>query len=178
MSRERRSGDTARESLSRSEQWSTETPKVLRTTCNVAKIDASSQRMMLLPMTEEQGHAWRSLALGSSVPHTFPAGRFEFLLGEEDALGRYQMCSLFSPMFDFADAEAAMATAEAVMAALFEAGETLAPTDEERELEAVLTGKPLAAGTPDEPEKPAPPKPMSRRALITGFRSGGGRDAG
>ncbi len=45
-----------------------------------------------------------------------PAGRFEFIAGEEADIGTYQMCSLFSPVFEFADQATAVATAEAVMA--------------------------------------------------------------
>ncbi|MCU7925204.1 MAG: [NiFe]-hydrogenase assembly chaperone HybE [Candidatus Thiodiazotropha sp. (ex Dulcina madagascariensis)] len=47
-----------------------------------------------------------------------PAGPYEFILGEEAGIGRYQMCSLFSPVFEFADQATAVATAEAVMHAL------------------------------------------------------------
>ena len=49
---------------------------------------------------------------------SFPAGNFEFIAGFEEGLGHYCMCSLFSPMFDFADHRAAVATAKAVMAGI------------------------------------------------------------
>lgn len=45
----------------------------------------------------------------------FPAAEFEFIAGFEEGFGPYRMCSLFSPMFDFADQEAASQTAAAVM---------------------------------------------------------------
>lgn len=45
---------------------------------------------------------------------------FDFLGGSEEGLGRFELCSLFSPMTDFADQASAVATACAVMAALFE----------------------------------------------------------
>lgn len=115
---------------------------------------------------------------GEAETHVLPAGRFAFTHGEEEGLGRYQMCSLFSPMFQFEEAEAAIATAEAVMTALFETGVAADLTAEERELQAMLTGKPVAAPEERKPDQPAPPEPLSRRALITGFQSGSGRDAG
>lgn len=46
---------------------------------------------------------------------SFPAGEFEFIAGFEEGFGSFRMCSLFSPMFDFADHEAASQTAAAVL---------------------------------------------------------------
>jgi [NiFe] hydrogenase assembly HybE family chaperone len=79
---------------------------------------------------------------GETRVSSFPAGNFEFIAGFEDGLGHYRMCSLFSPMFDFADHAAAVATAEAVMAGI------MTPDQE---------------GT--DSEKPAPRR-MSRRELF------------
>lgn len=77
--------------------------------------------LMLLPVTDEQAAAWRSLALGSAVAHRFPAGRFDFLVGEEDGIGRYQMCSLFSPVLEFQDQVAARIAGRTALEALFDA---------------------------------------------------------
>ena len=52
---------------------------------------------------------------GETSLRAFPAAEFEFIAGFEDGFGAYRMCSLFSPMFDFADHEAATQTAVAVM---------------------------------------------------------------
>ena len=99
--------------------------------------------LMLLPLDESEPAA----ASGESSPVDFPAGRFEFIHGEEAAIGAYQMCSLYSPVFDFEDHAAAVATAEAVLEQLFE--------DDEAEAEM---------------QPPAePPKPVSRRALLRGL---------
>jgi [NiFe] hydrogenase assembly HybE family chaperone len=68
--------------------------------------------LMLLPGETEN---WGDLQELSSLTHTFPSGRYEFLVGFEAEIGKYQSCSLFSPMFDFADNEAAIETAEAAM---------------------------------------------------------------
>jgi [NiFe] hydrogenase assembly HybE family chaperone len=81
--------------------------------------------MMLLPRTPEQEQDYRALQLGGTVAHSFPAGRFEFIVGEEGDLGRYQICSLFSPVLEFESHGAAVITAESAIAVLFDAG--LAP---------------------------------------------------
>jgi [NiFe] hydrogenase assembly HybE family chaperone len=57
-------------------------------------------------------------ALGSSLRVHLPAGDIEFTLSEVDLVGRIASCSLFSPMFGFADMAAACATAEAALAEL------------------------------------------------------------
>jgi [NiFe] hydrogenase assembly HybE family chaperone len=44
--------------------------------------------------------------------------RFDFIGGFEPGFGCYEACSLFSPMFEFADPAAARATAQAVLSAL------------------------------------------------------------
>ncbi|WP_294040979.1 [NiFe]-hydrogenase assembly chaperone HybE [Thiolapillus sp.] len=71
--------------------------------------------IMLLP---DEHDDWDELRETSSVYHQFPSGRYEFLVGYEPELGKYQMCSLFSPMFEFSDHQAAIETAEAAVAEL------------------------------------------------------------
>jgi [NiFe] hydrogenase assembly HybE family chaperone len=44
--------------------------------------------------------------------------RFPFIGSEEPGFGRYEVCSLFSPMGEFADQDGAVATAQAVLAEL------------------------------------------------------------
>ncbi|HEX5862888.1 MAG TPA: [NiFe]-hydrogenase assembly chaperone HybE [Casimicrobiaceae bacterium] len=74
--------------------------------------------LMLLPDSDA---AWPALRPGEKCEQIFPAGIFEFIAGREDTLGEYLACSLFSPMFDFADHETARLTAAAARAALFDA---------------------------------------------------------
>ncbi|MBB4371732.1 [NiFe] hydrogenase assembly HybE family chaperone [Bradyrhizobium sp. cir1] len=57
-------------------------------------------------------------AMGASLRVRLPAGDIEFALGEVAPVGRIASCSLFSPMFAFADMPAALATAEAALAEL------------------------------------------------------------
>lgn len=75
--------------------------------------------LMLLPRTPEVAEAWNRDGIGTKVGHDFPAGTFEFICGAEDELGPYRMCSLFSPVLQFENQEAALATGEAAIAALF-----------------------------------------------------------
>jgi [NiFe] hydrogenase assembly HybE family chaperone len=74
--------------------------------------------LVLLPNDDA---AWPALRVGEKCVQTFPAGVFEFIAGWEDTLGEYLTCSLFSPMFEFADHETAHLTAAAARAALFDA---------------------------------------------------------
>ncbi len=124
-----------------------------------ALITPWSINLMLLPAGEEDCAAWKSLQLGSNVVHRFPAGRFDFLVGEEDGIGRYQMCSLFSPVLEFEDQEAARVAAAAALQALFDA--SLEPTA----AKAGNASKPEPAGKSHNNEGVPDP---TRRAVITG----------
>lgn len=56
------------------------------------------------------------------VPRRLAVGRerFDFIGAHEAAIGTFDACSLFSPMFDFASQDTAVATAQAVLARLRE----------------------------------------------------------
>ena len=73
--------------------------------------------LMLLPRVSER---WVRLRPGEKHTYVFPAGAFEFIGGREEAIGEYQACSLFSPMFEFRDHATARLTAEACLRALFD----------------------------------------------------------
>jgi len=73
--------------------------------------------LMLLPGDSEN---WEELKEQDSQTHLFPSGRYQFLIGFESDLGKYQTCSLFSPMFEFADNQAAQETAQAVLKELMD----------------------------------------------------------
>ena len=65
--------------------------------------------------------AWEALPMGGERYAVMPAGRFRFIAAVDEELGEYHACSLFSPALEFADHEAARATAEAALSALFDA---------------------------------------------------------
>jgi [NiFe] hydrogenase assembly HybE family chaperone len=57
-------------------------------------------------------------AVGRAYGRTLAGLGFEFIGAHEPAIGAFAACSLFSPVFEFADQAAARATAEAVLAQL------------------------------------------------------------
>jgi [NiFe] hydrogenase assembly HybE family chaperone len=101
--------------------------------------------LMLLPAVPA---LWPRRRIGEKLKYVFPAGVFEFIAGREKLLAdgvqppagteaaaeaaseaaaaaaslrdAYLMCSLFSPVFEFADHEAAVATGAACLDALFD----------------------------------------------------------
>lgn len=94
---------------------------------------------------------WQPIGERETRHHVFPAGVFEFIGGRAPALGHYQACSLFSPMFEFADQQAAHDTAVAALDALFdvanrEVGELSAPqpADADAPVGAAPAARPLS----------------------------------
>jgi [NiFe] hydrogenase assembly HybE family chaperone len=79
--------------------------------------------VMLLPVPPADG-AMPDTSYAGAVGHkelvAFPAGRFEMIQGYEAGIGHYRMCSLFSPVLEFADHESAVQAAEAALAALLQ----------------------------------------------------------
>ncbi|PHS70720.1 MAG: hypothetical protein COB23_03340 [Methylophaga sp.] len=73
--------------------------------------------LMLLPTAETEDHQTK---IGSTQTYVFPSGAYDFMVGFEDGLGIYLSCSLFSPMFEFADQAAAESTATAAIAAIMD----------------------------------------------------------
>lgn len=71
--------------------------------------------MLLLPMKADDT-AWQTLRTGETVRQVLPSGSFPFIVGEEEGLGTYQSCSLFSPMFEFTAQDQAVETARAAIA--------------------------------------------------------------
>lgn len=125
--------------------------------------------LMFLPGSEDGP----GVATGTKRNFAFPAGKFEFIAGHEDELGRYWMCSLFSPVFEFPDQEAAEATAVAAIEALFE---TMDDTDgSETAMARMWRGEapedePSREGEENEDEvgEVSAPREVSRRAFLRG----------
>ena len=126
--------------------------------------------LMLLPA---EGDDWEDLQIGDKQLHQLPSGPYEFILGEEQGIGRYQMCSLFSPVFEFADQATAVATAEAVMRGLMDEENRDTLSTREAEISRRWYGEPAAeseAAVADDAmglsERLA--QPISRRDLLRG----------
>jgi len=60
-----------------------------------------------------------SAAPGAIVRAALPGGEIDMIVGDLDGFGRIDACSLFSPMQNFADMDAALEAARAAMAELF-----------------------------------------------------------
>lgn len=123
--------------------------------------------LMLLP---QEGDEWHDLPSGTKVTHTFPSGRYEFIVGDEEGIGHYQMCSLFSPMFEFEDQAAAVATAEAVLDAIFDEGNRDETSTRQQEIEKIWHGEgepgvPQAEAGRDGATAATEPKPEATPAL-------------
>jgi len=129
--------------------------------------------LMLLPA---EGDDWSGLRVGEKVEHVFPSGRYEFIVGEEAGLGRYQMCSLFSPVFEFADQEAAVATARAALAAIMDEENRDTGGFDERAVARRWRGEPEPEPEETVPAVPPAPRKLSRRAFLTGGQAGKGTE--
>ena len=68
--------------------------------------------LMLLPRDVSTAEDYQ---LGSKRVHVLPSGRYEFVMAEEEGLGKYQVCSLFSPVFEFGDQQTAVTTAITIL---------------------------------------------------------------
>lgn len=65
--------------------------------------------------------------VGEKATFTLPSGTYECVWGYEDGVGGYWCCSLFSPMFQFADWDTALTATDAALAELLKPEETEAP---------------------------------------------------
>jgi [NiFe] hydrogenase assembly HybE family chaperone len=123
---------------------------------------------MNLVLVARDPRAWRSLGPGEKRRYVFPAGNYDFVSARDPVIGEYFMCSLFSPVLDFADHETAVATARVARAAL---------------LDATHAEVPEGAHAPAGSEEPGPLAelaanlhvPLSRRDLFHGRFRGGNR---
>ena len=117
--------------------------------------------LLLMPRVTAK---WQPIAEGASRHCVFPAGVFEFIGARHRWLGDYQACSLFSPMFEFANAQGAHDTAVAALDALFD-GVHREPADVPASRAAATTSEPATG-----------PGVLSKRAFLFGSlpRSGHG----
>jgi [NiFe] hydrogenase assembly HybE family chaperone len=125
--------------------------------------------LMLLPC---EGDDWHDLTVGSTQTHYFPSGAFDFLLAYDVAIGRYQTCSLLSPVLEMEDQPAAVAFAEAALEALMD------PANKETREQQQYKGQPLEQNTAAEAEQAVvddanPDQGCDRRNFLRGrFRDG------
>jgi [NiFe] hydrogenase assembly HybE family chaperone len=70
--------------------------------------------LMLIP----NGDTDSTPKTGTIHQHVFPSGSYDFVAGFEEEVGHYLSCSLFSPMFEFENQEAAELTASEALKAI------------------------------------------------------------
>ena len=87
--------------------------------------------LLLLPAAAD---SLPPVAPGGEVVVALPGDALPFLAGHEDALGDYRLCSLFSPVMEFADQASACSTAEEVLKLLFPPAQPAAPNLSRRRL--------------------------------------------
>ena len=131
--------------------------------------------LMLLPRDPQ---ALAGLAIGSKQLKCFPSGRYEFVIGEEAELGRYLVCSLFSPVFEFEDQETALAVASMSLDGLMDETNQDTVSTHQQEINRIWQGEPDAT-EPEVSPGQAAGTPMSRREFLRGrLRPNEGRDVG
>lgn len=151
--------------------------------------DEDEPEAMAVGVTEESAEdvvaskdddEWIEQPTGTKINHVFPSGNYEFIVGEEDSIGHYQMCSLFSPVFEFENQEAAVATAEAVMEGLMDEANRDDVSTRESEIQKIWSGEDETTGADADAEDANRPtlkerieKPMSRREMLRGAFLGG-----
>lgn len=114
---------------------------------------------MNLVLAPRDPGAWTPLRLGGKRHFAFPAGDYEFIGARDPACGEFAMCSLFSPVLEFADHAQAVAVATHALAALFD------PRNASDDPPAA-TAPAAVPGTTTLGERLA--EPLSRRALLRG----------
>ncbi|SNZ21450.1 [NiFe]-hydrogenase assembly chaperone HybE [Cohaesibacter gelatinilyticus] len=127
--------------------------------------------LMLLPLRPSQ---LDGQSFGEKQSHRLPAGHFEFVVGREEELGAFLTCSLFSPVFQFADQETACQTAKAVLEEVLRVPEE--PTEQsqaEQDMQAIWKGELPEPETEEivQPDTREPaPASLSRREVLRGLR--------
>lgn len=108
--------------------------------------------LTVLPRTSD-AQVWKA---GQTLQLAFPSGEYEFLISELEGVGLLAACSLFSPMNDFTDHEAARLAATAAIDGLFEPDPDALPAD---------AGAGADSGAAASPPR-QPVVPLTRRALL------------
>jgi len=126
--------------------------------------------MNLVLLPRERG-LWQPLPLRAKRKLLFPAGVFEFIGADDPVIGEHHTCSLFSPMHDFQDQDAARLVARLAREALFDAVNAEVPVAAGAGL---ATAAAARAETDTGRADPAPAPPVSKRDFLRGRLGGPG----
>ncbi len=111
---------------------------------------------------------WKFIPAGAVADVELPGGVFRFMSCADSTLGHYRMCSLKSPVFEFAD----QATADAFAAACMDLMLGRAPMQESNDNES--QPQPLG-GSPAEPKDKDDPR-LTRRGFLKRWSTGAGAE--
>ena len=128
--------------------------------------------LLLVPSVENK-ECLDEVKIGDKRDYDLPGGRFEFILGYDESIGRYWACSLFSPVFEFADQATAEATALAVYEQVCQDVEAETLSQDDTDMQNIWEGKlpepPADPNLSKDVKKPkAPISAMSRRDIFRG----------
>ena len=116
--------------------------------------------LFLFPDDPSLATEWKT---GTTHQQTFPSGVYEFTAAQDEELGPYQSCALFSPMFDFSSHEMAQEAASASITALMD---KTAAADEDQENARQIDQLWHEPTQPPEQSKNVEPEKISRRDLF------------
>lgn len=111
------------------------------------------------------GTLWSDMGSGERVKIAFPVGTLEFISDYDPGgdIPAYQYCTLFAPVSQFTQQEAAVAAAEAALESLFSPPESVT-TDDAVQDETVQAADAQSAPAPERPEDESVVPP--RRAFL------------
>lgn len=120
--------------------------------------------LMLVPRDQEAYEA-TAPRVGDKAQVALPAGQIEFIIGYEDGFGYSLSCSLFSPVFEFADLAAAEETARTALAEVLTKPVVEKDNGADADMKAIWAGR-LPEQEPEVP--PSLPSKVSRRDFLRG----------
>jgi [NiFe] hydrogenase assembly HybE family chaperone len=116
---------------------------------------------MNLVLIPARGARWTHMLPGAKRVHRFASGAYELFGNEEDGVGEYQYCSLFSPMGGFSAHDEARAVAQAALDLLIDA-------DTARKVEALARGENQEVEQDPQLRREAQPPDPGKRNFLRG----------
>jgi len=121
--------------------------------------------VVLLPDAPDR---WPGLRAGDKRVVRLPAGDYEFVAGHDPILGEHHSLSLFSPVLEFENQEAACLTARAALLALFDAAHYEAHEAATAAQAVDAAGSAAAARRPLAELRASVEAPLSKREFLRG----------
>ena len=120
--------------------------------------------LVLVPLDQER-FATSAPGVGEKVQIALPAGQVEFIVGHEPGFGHSLSCSLFSPVFEFADQDAAEECAKAALVEVLTDPRDETAQDADADFRAVREAR---LPEPEVEQTKRTPSDVSRRDFLRG----------